>query len=113
MPDITVVPDIQTISGVIKDPSNTIQLAERIDQSGLTFPHVVQAFEPEFFELELGISLLPVMVELDKSDDNGYVRDWRPFFGKIEKHNGYALQWFLMAIIAFFLYFKLNLNRVE
>lgn len=113
MPDIAVESDVQTISGVIKNPSNTIQLAERIDQTGLIFPHVVQAFEPDVFELELELSLLPIMIELDKSEGDGYVRDWQPFFGKIEKHNGYALQWFLMAMIVLFLYFKLNLKRTE
>jgi surfeit locus 1 family protein len=113
LPDIIVGQDIETISGVIKDPSNTIQLAERIDQSDSAFPHFVQAFEPDIFESELKISLLPVMIELAESEKSGYVRNWQPFFGKIERHNGYALQWFVMALIVLFLYFKLNLKRIE
>lgn len=100
-----------SISGIIKNPSNTIQLADRLDQKGADFPHVFQAFEPNVFAKELELSLLPVMIELAPSDKHGYIRDWKPYFGKIEKHNGYALQWFLMAFIALFLYIKLNTKR--
>ena len=102
-----------SIKGVIKNPSNTIQLAERLDQKGADFPHVIQAFEPSIFAEELALNLLPVMIELAADDKYGYVRDWKPYFGKIEKHNGYALQWFLMALIVLFLYFKLNTKRIE
>lgn len=102
-----------TITGIIKDPSNTIQLADRLDQKGTDFPHVFQAFEPDVFASELALNLLPVMIELAPDDKYGYVRDWKPYFGKIEKHNGYALQWFLMASIALFLYIKLNTKRTE
>ena len=111
-PDIAVASDKITISGVIKTPSNTIQLAERLDQRGTDYPHVFQAFEPDVFASELELKLLPLMIELAPVEKYGYVRDWKPYFGKIEKHNGYALQWFLMALIALFLYFKLNTKRV-
>jgi len=102
-----------TISGIIKDPSNAIQLADRLDQKDADFPHVFQAFEPKVFASELGLDLLPIMVELATNEKYGYVRDWKPYFGKIEKHNGYALQWFLMALITLFLYIKLNTKQVK
>ena len=113
LPEITVSTKDITISGVIKNPSNTIQLAGRLDQMGADYPHVFQAFEPDVFASELGLKLLPVMIELATDENYGYVREWKPYFGKIEKHNGYALQWFLMALITFFLYFKLNTKRAE
>ena len=112
LPEIAVESDKITISGVIKNPSNTIQLAKRLNQKGTDYPHVFQAFEPSVFASELELTLLPVMIELAPTEQFGYIRDWKPYFGKIEKHNGYALQWFLMALIALFLYVKLNLKRV-
>lgn len=115
-PDLSIEVDMKaviSISGIIKNPSNAIQLADRLDQKGNDFPHVFQAFEPDVFAAELELSLLPVMIELAPSDKYGYVRDWKPYYGKIERHNGYAIQWFLMALIALFLYFKLNTKRVE
>jgi surfeit locus 1 family protein len=113
LPDVGVEQAKATISGVITDPSNTIQLAERQDLSGTKYPHIVQAFEPDAFGAELGLTFLPVMIELAKDDEYGYVRDWKPYFGKIDRHNGYALQWFLMALITLFLFVKLNTKRSE
>ena len=36
---------------------------------------------------------------LDSSSADGYVRKWQPYTGSIEKHIGYAIQWFLMALV--------------
>ena len=113
LPDVEVTQETVTISGVIKDPSNTIQLAEKRDLSGTKFPHIVQAFEPSDFGAELGLTFLPVMIELAKDEQHGYIREWKPYFGKIDRHNGYALQWFLMALITLFLFVKLNTKRAE
>jgi surfeit locus 1 family protein len=30
---------------------------------------------------------------------DGFVRKWEPYTGSIEKQIGYAVQWFLMAIV--------------
>ena len=102
-----------TITGVIKNPSNTIQLAERQDLSGTKFPHIIQAFEPDVFAAELGLTFLPVMIELAEDEKYGYIREWKPYFGNIDRHNGYALQWFLMALITLFLFVKLNTKRTS
>ncbi|MGB1309872.1 MAG: SURF1 family protein [Leucothrix sp.] len=112
LPDVAVDKIKMTISGVIKNPSNAIQLAERLNQKGKAYPHVFQAFETDVFASELGIKLLPVMIELATDEQHGYIRDWKPYFGKIEKHKGYALQWFIMSLIALFFYIKLNTKRV-
>jgi surfeit locus 1 family protein len=113
LPDVGVEQGNITISGVIKNPSNTIQLADRQDFSGTQYPHIVQAFEPAAFGTELGLTFLPIMIELGKDEKYGYLRDWKPYFGKIDRHNGYALQWFLMALITLFLFVKLNTKRAE
>ena len=113
LPDVGVEQVTVTISGIIKDPSNAIQLADKQDLSGTKYPHIVQAFEPDAFGTELGLTFLPVMIELAKDDEYGYVREWKPYFGKIDRHNGYALQWFLMALITLFLFVKLNTKRSE
>ena len=112
LPDVLVDTTRMTIAGVVKYPSNTIQLADSLDQKGMDYPHVFQAFETDVFSSELGLKLLPIMIELGVDEEHGYTRDWKPYFGKIEKHNGYALQWFIMSLIALFLYIKLNIKRV-
>jgi len=111
--DISVSEDLQRVTGVIKNPSNTIQLANRLDQKALKFPHVVQAYEPVVISSELELAVSPILFELAPDEGNGYVRDWQPYYGKIGKHLGYAAQWFIMALIAMFLYIKLNTKRVD
>lgn len=112
-PDIAVPEQPVNLSGVIKTPSNTIQLADRLDQKLANYPHVVQAFEVDVISSELGMAVAPILLELSPDDASGYVRDWQPYYGKIDKHLGYAAQWFIMALIAVFLYLKLNTKRVD
>ncbi len=109
--DITVAEDVTSIEGVIKTPSNAIQLAERVEQDKIIYPSVIQAFEPSVIAAQLEVVILPIMIELSPEAKQGYVREWQPYFGKIGKHMGYAVQWFIMAFIALFLYIKLNTKR--
>ena len=111
--DISVSEETVRISGIIKTPSNTIQLANRLDQKTAKYPHVVQAFEPAVISSELELAVMPILFELSPDEASGYVRDWQPYYGKIGKHLGYAAQWFIMALIAVFLYIKLNTKRVD
>jgi len=110
-PDISVSAEPIVIEGVIKMPSNAIQLAEPNSIESLSFPFVLQAFEPSVIAKQLDLDMLPIMVELSKDDPQGFVREWQPYYGKIGKHIGYAVQWFIMALIALFLYIKLNIRR--
>ena len=111
-PDITVDTSPQAILGVIKQPSNALQLAASDSTQAQTYPHLVQAFEPPAIAVELQHPVAPVLLELDAADNHGFVRDWQPYYGKIGKHIGYAIQWFLMGLIVVFLYIKLNLKRL-
>lgn len=105
-------PDEQLlVRGRIRSPSNAIQLANHRDQQNAAYPRVVQAFEPSLLAAELGVPVLPVMIELGTEEQYGFVRDWKPYFGSVGKHIGYAIQWFLMALIVFGLYIKMNLQR--
>jgi len=36
---------------------------------------------------------------LSPESENGFVRKWEPYTGSIERHIGYAIQWFLMALV--------------
>ena len=62
---------------------------------------------------ELNVELLPIFIELDKNDKTGFIRDWQPYYGSIDKHNAYALQWFAMAAILLFLFIKLNTKKIR
>jgi len=111
-PDIAVDTSPIEILGVIKQPSNAIQLAVSESTQAQVYPHLVQAFESSVIASELKQPVAPILIELNAADKHGFVRDWQPYYGKIGKHIGYAIQWFLMALIVMFLYIKLNLKRL-
>ena len=49
--------------------------------------------------------------QLDKSSKDGFFRQWQPFYGSADKHLGYALQWFLMALALFIIALRLLIKR--
>ncbi|VVM19400.1 Cytochrome oxidase biogenesis protein Surf1, facilitates heme A insertion [uncultured Gammaproteobacteria bacterium] len=55
----------------------------------------------------LGDQLVPMLAQLDIKSNNGFYRQWRPFYGSVDKHLGYALQWFLMALVLSFIAIRL------
>jgi surfeit locus 1 family protein len=52
-------------------------------------------------------------VLLDPAAPNGYERVWRPAmqFGP-ERHLGYAIQWFALALVALIIFIALSLRRL-
>ncbi len=113
IPDITVGAQTRTVAGIIKKPAKSILL--QTDHNGITtdqhYPRLIQAIALNELATQLQYTLLPIIIELDKNDKDGYVRDWQPYYGSVDKHNAYALQWFAMAIILLFLYIKLNTKK--
>ena len=78
-------------------PLNNVDLIQSIDLGNLNNT--------------LKYELLPVIIELDETKENGFIREWQPYYGSIDKHNAYAVQWFAMAAILLFLFLKLNIRK--
>lgn len=111
IPNIDVIEEVQVIEGEIRNPSQAIVLNE-ITQNMMSFPMTIQSISLPSLSKQLGYPLLPVVIELDATQPFGFVREWQPYYGKIDKHIAYAIQWFLMSAILLFLYIKLNTKRV-
>lgn len=121
--DISLKTEISEITGSIKNIPRSIVLKEDADgnkSSSLIFKtnekqlkevSLIQSVQMERLEKTLNYKLLPVMIELEPSIENGFARDWQPYYGSIDKHNAYALQWFAMAAILLFLFIKLNIRK--
>jgi len=114
IPDISIKQDEINILGVMKKQGRAIVLnnsdAKKI---GASYPRLIQSIKLAELAKELKLELLPIVIELDKNDNTGFVREWQPYYGSIDKHNAYALQWFAMAGILLFLFIKLNTKRIE
>jgi surfeit locus 1 family protein len=71
----------------------------------------VQQVDTEDLSQRLGLSLEPWTLRLDPTAPDGYKRQWQPPGLAPERHQAYALQWFLLAALVVGLYVKLNLRR--
>ncbi len=121
--DISIDKETLEITGSIKQIPNSIVLKEENETSlsptlvfkantkQLVGVNLIQSIQLDSLENKLNYKLLPVMIELDETVTNGFTREWQPYYGSIDKHNAYALQWFAMASILLFLFFKLNIRK--
>ena len=62
----------------------------------------------------MGYPLQPAVVLLEPEAAEGYWRDWQPRFGGFgpERHQGYAVQWFSLAMALVILYLTTNIHRL-
>jgi surfeit locus 1 family protein len=70
---------------------------------------------PELPELEAALArqLYPRILLLDPGEPDGFVREWRPPGFAPERHIGYAVQWFALALTLAVIYVILNLRKNE
>lgn len=63
------------------------------------------------FESATGLRFLPIVIEQLNDTEDGLARDWpRPSTG-IEKHRGYAFQWYALAATAFVFFLATGFSR--
>jgi len=55
--------------------------------------------------------LAPVSVLLDAGAEDGYLRRWRPIEFGPDRHIGYAVQWFALALTLLIIYIVVNFRR--
>ena len=112
IPSIEVTEKEMEIHGTIKEIPRSIVLNETTQQQNEpNKPKLIQSVQIAELNNSLEYTLLPIMIELDKTDANGFIREWQPYYGSIDKHKAYATQWFSMAAILLFLYIKLNTKK--
>ena len=75
------------------------------------FPVLIQAIDFDVLEEVSKLKFVMVVGLLDPSSSDGYVRKWEPYTGSIEKHTGYAIQWFLMALVLAIIGLRIGLKR--
>ena len=95
--DIFIEQDLREIKVQISKPIKRMEL--KPTESAIEFPNLIQSIDLEQMSDEANIRLASVIGLLDNLSDEGYVREWEPYTGSIEKHIGYAVQWFLMALV--------------
>ena len=76
------------------------------------WPAVVQVIDVKLLSQQLGYPLVDFQIELDQADGHGFIRAWQePVAMTPEKHIGYAVQWFLLALTLTVLFIKYGLKN--
>ncbi len=115
IPSINVENNDREILGQIKQVTEAIVLndADKKAVQNSNNPKLIQSIKIAELNQELDYELLPIIIELNKQDKDGFIRVWQPYYGSIDKHNAYALQWFAMAAILLFLFIRLNTKKTK
>lgn len=101
LPDIEIdLPD--TIEGIVYLPVKNTLVRETNARYG-EFPVLLQQADLDEISLHLGETVLPAVIRL-LPDNSNFVRQWQAVTMSPEKHLGYAIQWFGLAIAALTVY---------
>ncbi len=102
---------IVTIDGVVKTTLGHIM--ELGGAGALKRGAIVQNLTPAQFASASGLSTAPVLLEQTGQLADGLVRDWpAPSLG-VEKHQGYAFQWYALAVMAALFFVMTGFRRAS
>ncbi len=98
LPDVSMTAEPGVITGRANTfPSVGIKL-EGAEIPTDTSPSVVQIVDTQVLAKKLGYSLFSFQLELDKTQPNGFKREWHTTtLMPPEQHTAYAMQWFALA----------------
>lgn len=108
---LPVIPDIigqQTITGVIYQMPGKAFTLGSIAEGRTHWPLRLQALDFSLVESILQRPLYPFVVLLSPNDKEGFVRDWQPIATSVQKHIGYAVQWFTFAGVLVIIFIVLS-----
>jgi surfeit locus 1 family protein len=86
-----------TIDVSLIKPKQRIELKQK--EFSTTFPILIQSLDLDQLSQLSSYQIIPMLAQLDIKASDGFFRQWKPFYGSVDKHLGYALQWFLMALV--------------
>lgn len=100
------------IEGLIDIPSEKVFVLGEGEDREPGWPKVLQQIRFDLHAEQLGVRLLPMVLLLAEDQPGGFVRDWNPIVIGPERHVGYAVQWFALAVVLSILYLWVNVRRV-
>lgn len=101
LPNISVSETARKIDGYAYTPFGEGLRLGSVDNEQSGWPRMIQYIDYAQVSEILGKSLLPVVVRLSPEADDGYLREWAVVAFGPERHLGYAVQWFALALAMF------------
>ena len=100
--------DIYLTGMLAPPPSSGIRLSmdtlSALDSNRLLATRI----ETDALALKFALPLLPQVLQLDAKSPYGYLRNWKPATFGPEKHRGYALTWFGLALTVLIVFLLLH-----
>jgi len=104
LPDISVSEQRREITGYVYTPLADGYRLGSVDNEQSGWPRMIQYIDfPQVSDI-LGKPLLPLMVRLSPQAEDGYLREWAVVAFGPERHLGYAVQWFALALAMFVIF---------
>ncbi len=110
-------PAFATPGGIVTIEGRVLASAGRVMQLGEPAPlepgAIVQNVDVSGFAAASGLALAPFFVQQTDAalPGEGLVRDWQAPDAGIDKHRGYAFQWYGLALAAFLFYVSTGIRR--
>lgn len=104
------VPVVETPSGLVQIEGTIALAPSKLYEPGQSAKGLIrQNLDPEAYRSETGLSLLSLTVRQTGLPSEGLRRDWPAVNFGIDKHYGYAFQWFGLSavVIALYLWFQI------
>ena len=114
LPNLAVTAAVVAVRGQLAQPANPGLRLSGPETTPLEWPRIVPYVDYGQLAAELGYPLAPAVILLDPEVEQGYQRQWRPLasgFGP-ERHIGYAVQWFALAVTLVVIYIVVNTRRL-
>jgi surfeit locus 1 family protein len=111
-PSRDVLPEVRTPAGETRVEGLALErLPHALQLKENTQGRVRQNVDLGAFAADTGLALQPIVIEQRSDSGDGLLREWpRPDAG-IERHEGYALQWYSLAALAVVLALVLSFRR--
>ena len=112
LPEIPAPGSRVTVEGLLSPPGQGGLLLGASGYESGQWPRVVQRIELDRMQSQLETSLYPLILLLDPGEADGFVREWRPYYGiSPNRHRAYAFQWWSLAVALVVIYLVVNLSR--
>ena len=110
--DRSLLPPVQTPTGEVQVSGRIAAHPPRVYQLGQEQGGAIrQNLDLDAWRAETGLPLAPVLVVQTGAASDGLQRDWPEAASGVEKHYGYAFQWFGMAALIVILYVWFQIVR--
>lgn len=107
-----VLPEVKTPAGEVRIEGLELKNFPRVLAVGAPAAgRLRQSLDVASYAAETGLGLQPRVIEQHSDIGDGLARDWPPHDAGIEKHEGYALQWYSLAALAVVLAIVLSFRK--